>query len=339
MESKNYIIKSNSFAHLFELNSNKSNEPYSLVKSQRNIKLKNKKKLFKPKIINIVSKYPINNEYKKLFSNNKLKVAFNHDVIKQANLKKIKNKNIRRTIYKENLINSLSYNKFDSKNTFYNTNKRNNILPNIFKNENEAKHSDINMAKNNDNALKLNFDNKEDEKSFRITSGILNSKEVYIQRFNKLKINSLLINSFKNKVHIDNEEYTNPWSNLNKEFISRNTLNNERKDSTISLNKKTKSEILNYLYEKYSSLNLSNTNSMNKTNYNDFSKIDKNQKDEDSSNIFKRYNKLLMNLKEINNKIDDNNKININVLFSKAGKKLEKDNIIYDIKKTSIFKG
>ena len=342
MESKNYLIKSNSFAHLFELNSNKTNELYNLVKSQLNIKLKSKRKFFKPKIINIISKYPKKNESKKLFSNKKLKVAFNHDKIIQVNLKKYKDQNIRRTIYKENSINSFSYNKFDEKSTFYNTNKKNYILPNIFKNENKVKNSEINMAKINDSIIKLNIDdkdNKENEKSFRITSDILNTKEIYIQRFNKLKINSLLKNSFKNKVHIEDEEDTNPWINLKKEYISRNTLNNERKESSISLNKKTKSEILNYLYEKYSSINLSNTNSMNKTNYNDFSKIDTNQKDKDSSISYRRYNKLLINLKKINNKINDNNKININVLFSKAGKKLEKNYLIYDIKKTTIFKG
>ena len=46
-----------------------------------------------------------------------------------------------------------------------------------------------------------------------------------------------------------------------------------------------------------------------------------------------------MKIHQFNNKINDNNKININVLFSKAGKKLEKNNLIYDIKKTTIFKG
>ena len=339
MESKNYIIKSNSFAHLFELNEKNTNEP--LIRSQHNIKLKNKMKLFKPKIIKVVSKYPTKDEFNKLFTNKKLKVVFKHDNIHQIGLKKNKNEIIRRRIYKGKLLNSFSFNKFDEKNNFYNTNKKSNILPNININENKLKDFKKNVE-NDDNSLKLNIDskdNKGNEKSLRITNDIISNKEVYIQRFNKLKINSLIINSFKNNIGIEDEEDTKPWINLKKEYISRNTLNNERKDSSISLNKKTKSEILNYLYEKYSSINISNTNSMNKTNYNDFSKIDLNQKDEDSSISFKRYNQFLINLKKINNKIDDNNKININVLFSKAGKKLKKNNLIYDIKKTTTFKG
>lgn len=339
MESKNYIIKSNSFAHLFELNEKNTNEP--LIRSQHNIKLKNKMKLFKPKIIKVVSKYPTKDEFNKLFTNKKLKVVFKHDNIHQIGLKKNKNEIIRRTIYKGKLLNSFSFNKFDEKNNFYNTNKKSNILPNININENKLKDFKKNVE-NDDNSLKLNIDskdNKGNEKSLRITNDIISNKEVYIQRFNKLKINSLIINSFKNNIRIEDEGDAEPWINLKKEYISRNTLNNERKDSSISLNKKTKSEILNYLYEKYSSINISNTNSMNKTNYNDFSKIDLNQKDEDSSISFKRYNQFLINLKKINNKIDDNNKININVLFSKAGKKLKKNNLIYDIKKTTTFKG
>ena len=332
MESKNYIIKSNSFAHLFELNEKNTNEP--LIRSQHNIKLKNKMKLFKPKIIKVVSKYPTKDEFNKLFTNKKLKVVFKHDNIHQIGLKKNKNEIIRRTIYKGKLLNSFSFNKFDEKNNFYSTNKKSNILPNININENKLKDFKKNVE-NDDNSLKLNIDSKDNkgkEKSLRITNDIISNKEVYIQRFNKLKINSLIINSFKNNIRIEDEEDTKPWINLKKEYISRNTLNNERKDSSISLNKKTKSEILNYLYEKYSSINISNTNSMNKTNYNDFSKIDLNQKDEDSSISFKRYNQFLINLKKINNKIDDNNKININVLFSKVGDKLDKNKILYNLK-------
>ena len=340
MEVKNYIIKSNNFSHLFELNSIKTFETSSLFKSPRNVKCNNREH-FKPGIINILPKYSTRNDYTKLFTNQQLKIAINYNIPKNHTnriyLKKYNNKNIPKEIFNRNLINSFSDKKFDGKSTLYNTNKRNYFLPKLLKNDNMLKNLKINIAKNKDDIIKLNIEHKdknENEKTFRITSGMLSSRGLYLQRFNKLKINSLLINSFKNKDFINDEEETNPLINFPKESISRNTLNNERKESIISINKNTKSEILNYLYEKYSSSNLSN-NSMNKTNDNDISKNDINKKDEEQSLISKRtkrYNNLLISLKKNKNKIVDNNKININVLFSKVGEKLDKNKILYNLK-------
>ena len=345
MEVKNYLIKSNNFSHLFELNSIKTIDTSSLFKSQRNIKFNNREH-FKPGIINIFPKYPTKKDYTKLFTNKQLKIAINYNIPKNNTnlvyLKKYNNKNIPKEIFKGNLINSFSDKKFDGEGTLYNTNKRNYFLPKLLKND-ILKNLKINIAKNKDDIIKLNIENKdnnENEKTFRITSGMLSSRGLYLQRFNKLKINSLLINSFKKQDFINDEEETNPLINFQKECISRNTLNNERKESIHSINKNTKSEILSYLYEKYSSSNLSNY-SMNKTNDNDITKNDIIKKEEDSTLISKRtkrYNNILISLKKNKNKIVDNNKININVLFSKVGQRLDKNKILYNLKKQNYLK-
>lgn len=338
MESNYYLIKSNSFAHLFELKKNKTIETSNLLKSSCDINnLYNNKKILKPKKINVFSKSKTKNEYIKIFTT-KLNEDINSDIpknnIKQSDVKDYKNKNLRNEIIKGNLISSFSDKKFDQKNNLYNGNKQDYILPKIFHNDSYFKTKGINISRSNDDKLKLTMDINDSEKNFRMNSGLMNSKSPFMQRFNKLNINSFMNSSFKNNDFMDDEKNTKTLINLRKEHNSRNALNNEMKESKIFMKKYAKSAILNYLNKKYSSVNFSNI-SISKSNINDSSKFDINKRDEELSNsLSKKYNNLVSNIKKNNSKIFNfNNSINFNILFSKFGEKLDRNKVIYDINK------
>ena len=337
MEPNYYLIKSNSLAHLFELKNNKTIETSNLFKSSLDINLYNNK-ILKPKKINVFVKSRTKNEYIKIFADSKLREAINSEIPKNENKlidkKEYKTRNLRNKFFKGNLISSFSDKNFDRKNIFYNNgNNQDFILPKIIQNDSYFKNKETNITKNNEDKLKLTMDTNDNEKYFRMNSGLMNSKRLYLQRFNKLKINSMN-NSFKNKDFIDDEKNAKTLINLRKEYNSRNILNNKLKENKILLKRYTKPTILGYLNEKYSSINFSN-NSINKYNFKDSSKFDTNKRDEYLSiSISRRYHNLVSKIKKNNSKIYNfNNKININILFSKVGKKLERNKIIYDINK------
>ena len=116
-----------------------------------------------------------------------------------------------------------------------------------------------------------------------------------------------------------------------------------------------KREKFNNLYKKYSSVdlfhNLSNFSdnlNINNTKYiNDTNKIDNEQnrkifvsklKDKEISHISNKYNNILLNIKNKNNKIIDiNNKIFINCLLSKVEGKLKREKIIFEKNKKTLY--
>ena len=77
------------------------------------------------------------------------------------------------------------------------------------------------------------MEKEQKDQNFRITCGMLSSKRLLKERNNKLKINSFMINSAKKYNSLtDEEEEKKSVKDMNKDFTSRNNINNKRKKRT-----------------------------------------------------------------------------------------------------------
>ena len=361
VRSNSSLIKSNSFSHLLDFNTEKKYKEPIWNRISKGINCNNEIHLLKPKIIDLMTKKNVTkkivlNEYKKPFTNEKLNLVFKNNIPifsnKKFNFKNIKYiKSTRNHIFKGNfnwLINSLSYKNLDSNNTLFNIERAENFLPKILRLNNNSQEHNIKKSKSGTN---LYLEKEQNEQNFRITCGMLSSKRLLKERNNKLKINSFMINSAKKYNSLtDEEEEKKPVKDMNKDFTSRNNINNKRKINNFFINRYTKTAMLNNLFQKYSSINNStnrcnlseniNLSTFNDKNNNEQSKVNfiMKLKNKDISHLSERYNNILSKIKKNNSQIINiNKKIYINCLLSKVGEDLKKEKIFLDKNKKTIF--
>ena len=361
VRSNSSLIKSNSFSHLLDFNTEKKFKEPIWNRISKGINCNNEIHLLKPKIIDLMTKKNVTkkivlNEYKKPFTNEKLNLVFKNNIPifsnKKFNFKNIKYiKSTRNHIFKGNfnwLINSLSYKNLDTNNSLFNVERAENFLPKILRLNNNSQEHNIKKSKSGTN---LYLEKEQNEQNFRITCGMLSSKRLLKERNNKLKINSFMINSAKKYNSLtDEEEEKKPVKDMNKDFTSRNNINNKRKINNFFINRYTKTAMLNNLFQKYSSINNStnrcnlseniNLSTFNDKNNNEQSKVNfiMKLKNKDISHLSERYNNILSKIKKNNSQIINiNKKIYINCLLSKVGEDLKKEKIFLDKNKKTIF--
>ena len=361
VRSNSSLIKSNSFSHLLDFNTEKKYKEPIWNRISKGINCNNEIHLLKPKIIDLMTKKNVTkkivlNEYKKPFTNEKLNLVFKNNIPifsnKKFNFKNIKYiKSTRNHIFKGNfnwLINSLSYKNLDTNNSLFNVERAENFLPKILRLNNNSQEHNIKKSKSGTN---LYLEKEQNEQNFRITCGMLSSKRLLKERNNKLKINSFMINSAKKYNSLtDEEEEKKPVKDMNKDFISRNNINNKRKINHFFINRYTKTAMLNNLFQKYSSINNStnrcnlseniNLSTFNDKNNNEQSKVNfiMKLKNKGISHLSERYNNILSKIKKNNSQIINiNKKIYINCLLSKVGEDLKKEKIFLDKNKKTIF--
>jgi hypothetical protein len=361
VRSNSSLIKSNSFSHLLDFNTEKKYKEPIWNRISKGINCNNEIHLLKPKIIDLMTKKNVTkkivlNEYKKPFTNEKLNLVFKNNIPifsnKKFNFKNIKYiKSTRNHIFKGNfnwLINSLSFKNLDTNNSLFNVERAENFLPKILRLNNNSQEHNIKKSKSGTN---LYLEKEQNEQNFRITCGMLSSKRLLKERNNKLKINSFMINSAKKYNSLtDEEEEKKPVKDMNKDFTSRNNINNKRKINNFFINRYTKTAMLNNLFQKYSSINNStnrcnlseniNLSTFNDKNNNEKSKVNfiMKLKNKDISHLSERYNNILSKIKKNNSQIINiNKKIYINCLLSKVGEDLKKEKIFLDKNKKTIF--
>ena len=361
VRSNSSLIKSNSFSHLLDFNTEKKYQEPIWNRISKGINCNNEIQLLKPKIIDLMAKRNVTkkivlNEYKKPFTNAKLNLVFKNNIPifsnKKFNFKNIKYiKSTRNHIFKGNfnwLINSLSYKNLDTNNSLFNVERSENFLPKILRLNNNSQEHNIKKSKSGTN---LYLEKEQKDQNFRITCGMLSSKRLLKERNNKLKINSFMINSAKKYNSLtDEEEEKKPVKDMNKDFTSRNNINNKRKINNFFINRYTKTAMLNNLFQKYSSINNStnrcnlseniNLSTFNDKNNNEKSKVNfiMKLKNKDISHLSERYNNILSKIKKNNSQIINiNKKIFINCLLSKVGEDLKKEKIFLDKNKKTIF--
>ena len=361
VRSNSSLIKSNSFSHLLDFNTEKKYKEPIWNRISKGINCNNEIHLLKPKIIDLMTKKNVTkkivlNEYKKPFTNAKLNLVFKNNIPifsnKKFNFKHIKYiKSTRNHIFKGNfnwLINSLSYKNLDTNNSLFNVERAENFLPKILRLNNNSQEHNIKKSKSGTN---LYLEKEQNEQNFRITCGMLSSKRLLKERNNKLKINSFMINSAKKYNSLtDEEEEKKSVKDMNKDFTSRNNINNKRKINNFFINRYTKTAMLNNLFQKYSSINNStnrcnlseniNLSTFNDKNNNDQSKVNfiTKLKNKGISHLSERYNNILSKIKKNNSQIINiNKKIYINCLLSKVGEDLKKEKIFLDKNKKTIF--
>lgn len=361
VRSNSSLIKSNSFSHLLDFNTEKKYKEPIWNRISKGINCNNEIHLLKPKIIDLMTKKNVTkkivlNEYKKPFTNEKLNLVFKNNIPifsnKKFNFKNIKYiKSTRNHIFKGNfnwLINSLSYKNLDTNNSLFNVERAENFLPKILRLNNNSQEHNIKKSKSGTN---LYMEKEQNEQNFRITCGMLSSKRLLKERNNKLKINSFMINSAKKYNSLtDEEEEKKPVKDMNKDFTSRNNINNKRKINNFFINRYTKTAMLNNLFQKYSSINNStnrcnlseniNLSTFNDKNNNEQSKVNfiMKLKNKGISHLSERYNNILSKIKKNNSQIINiNKKIYINCLLSKVGEDLKKEKIFLDKNKKTIF--
>ena len=361
VRSNSSLIKSNSFSHLLDFNTEKKYKEPIWNRISKGINCNNEIHLLKPKIIDLMTKKNVTkkivlNEYKKPFTNAKLNLVFKNNIPifsnKKFNFKNIKYiKSTRNHIFKGNfnwLINSLSYKNLDTNNSLFNVERAENFLPKILRLNNNSQEHNIKKSKSGTN---LYLEKEQNEQNFRITCGILSSKRLLKERNNKLKINSFMINSAKKYNSLtDEEEEKKPVKDMNKDFTSRNNINNKRKINNFFINRYTKTAMLNNLFQKYSSINNTtnrcnlseniNLSTFNDKNNNDQSKVNfiTKLKNKGISHLSERYNNILSKIKKNNSQIINiNKKIYINCLLSKVGEDLKKEKIFLDKNKKTLF--
>ena len=361
VRSNSSLIKSNSFSHLLDFNTEKKYQEPIWNRISKGINCDNEIHLLKPKIIDLMAKRNatkkiVLNEYKKPFTNAKLNLVFKNNIPifsnKKFNFKHIKYiKSTRNHIFKGNfnwLINSLSYKNLDANNSLFNIERAENFLPKILRLSNNSQEHNIKKSKSGTN---LYLEKEQNEQNFRITCGMLSSKRLLKERNNKLKINSFMINSAKKYNSLtDEEEEKKPVKDMNKDFTSRNNINNKRKINNFFINRYTKTAMLNNLFQKYSSINNStnrcnlseniNLSTFNDKNNNEQSKVNfiMKLKNKGISHLSERYNNILSKIKKNNSQIINiNKKIYINCLLSKVGEDLKKEKIFLDKNKKTIF--
>ena len=361
VRSNSSLIKSNSFSHLLDFNTEKKYKEPIWNRISKGINCNNEIHLLKPKIIDLMTKKNVTkkivlNEYKKPFTNAKLNLVFKNNIPifsnRKFNFKNIKYiKSTRNHIFKGNfnwLINSLSYKNLDTNNSLFNVERAENFLPKILRLNNNFQEHNIKKSKSGTN---LYLEKEQNEQNFRITCGMLSSKRLLKERNNKLKINSFMINSAKKYNSLtDEEEEKKPVKDMNKDFTSRNNINNKRKINNFFINRYTKTAMLNNLFQKYSSINNStnrcnlseniNLSTFNDKNNNEQSKVNfiMKLKNKGISHLSERYNNILSKIKKNNSQIINiNKKIYINCLLSKVGEDLKKEKIFLDKNKKTIF--
>ena len=361
VRSNSSLIKSNSFSHLLDFNTEKKYKEPIWNRISKGINCNNEIHLLKPKIIDLMTKKNVTkkivlNEYKKPFTNEKLNLVFKNNIPifsnKKFNFKHIKYiKSTRNHIFKGNfnwLINSLSYKNLDANNSLFNIERAENFLPKILRLNNNSQEHNIKKSKSGTN---LYLEKEQKDQNFRITCGMLSSKRLLKERNNKLKINSFMINSAKKYNSLtDEEEEKKSVKDMNKNFTSRNNINNKRKINNFFINRYTKTAMLNNLFQKYSSINNStnrcnlseniNLSTFNDKNNNEQSKINfiMKLKNKGISHLSERYNNILSKIKKNNSQIINiNKKIYINCLLSKVGEDLKKEKIFLDKNKKTIF--
>ena len=361
VRSNSSLIKSNSFSHLLDFNTEKKYKEPIWNRISKGINCNNEIHLLKPKIIDLMTKKNVTkkivlNEYKKPFTNEKLNLVFKNNIPifsnKKFNFKNIKYiKSTRNHIFKGNfnwLINSLSYKNLDTNNSLFNVERAENFLPKILRLNNNSQEHNIKKSKSGTN---LYLEKEQNEQNFRITCGMLSSKRLLKERNNKLKINSFMINSAKKYNSLtDEEEEKKPVKDMNKDFTSRNNINNKRKINNFFINRYTKTAMLNNIFQKYSSINNStnrcnlseniNLSTFNDKNNNEQSKVNfiMKLKNKGISHLSERYNNILSKIKKNNSQIINiNKKIYINCLLSKVGEDLKKEKIFLDKNKKTIF--
>lgn len=361
VRSNSSLIKSNSFSHLLDFNTEKKYQEPIWNRISKGINCDNEIHLLKPKIIDLMAKRNVTkkivlNEYKKPFTNAKLNLVFKNNIPifsnKKFNFKHIKYiKSTRNHIFKGNfnwLINSLSYKNLDANNSLFNIERAENFLPKILRLSNNSQEHNIKKSKSGTN---LYLEKEQKDQNFRITCGMLSSKRLLKERNNKLKINSFMINSAKKYNSLtDEEEEKKSVKDMNKDFTSRNNINNKRKINHFFINRYTKTAMLNNLFQKYSSINNStnrcnlseniNLSTFNDKNNNEQSKINfiMKLKNKGISHLSERYNNILSKIKKNNSQIINmNKKIYINCLLSKVGEDLKKEKIFLDKNKKTIF--
>ena len=361
VRSNSSLIKSNSFSHLLDFNTEKKYQEPIWNRISKGINCDNEIHLLKPKIIDLMAKRNatkkiVLNEYKKPFTNAKLNLVFKNNIPifsnKKFNFKNIKYiKSTRNHIFKGNfnwLINSLSYKNLDANNSLFNIERAENFLPKILRLSNNSQEHNIKKSKSGTN---LYLEKEQNEQNFRITCGMLSSKRLLKERNNKLKINSFMINSAKKYNSLtDEEEEKKSVKDMNKDFTSRNNINNKRKINNFFINRYTKTAMLNNLFQKYSSINNStnrcnlseniNLSTFNDKNNNEQSKVNfiMKLKNKGISHLSERYNNILSKIKKNNSQIINiNKKIYINCLLSKVGEDLKKEKIFLDKNKKTIF--
>ena len=361
VRSNSSLIKSNSFSHLLDFNTEKKYKEPIWNRISKGINCNNEIHLLKPKIIDLMTKKNVTkkivlNEYKKPFTNEKLNLVFKNNIPifsnKKFNFKNIKYiKSTRNHIFKGNfnwLINSLSYKNLDTNNSLFNVERAENFLPKILRLNNNSQEHNIKKSKSGTN---LYLEKEQNEQNFRITCGMLSSKRLLKERNNKLKINSFMINSAKKYNSLtDEEEEKKSVKDMNKDFTSRNNINNKRKINHFFINRYTKTAMLNNLFQKYSSINNStnrcnlseniNLSTFNDKNNNEQSKVNfiMKLKNKGISHLSERYNNILSKIKKNNSQIiNKNKKIYINCLLSKVGEDLKKEKIFLDKNKKTIF--
>ncbi len=337
VQSNSSLIKSNSFTHIFDINSEKMSQSLG-KKNSIGINCKSSQNILKPKIIE-ANIHNLNNfeslyENKKKIFAKKLKLIFKYDIpifsdshIKINNIKCIKSN--RNKIFKGNfnwLINSLAYKRLEEKNNISDIFKeeiKENIFPKIIREKEKIinKEKNINKEKGkhkfNNDIIRHRLEKSENNKNLRVISGILNRGKLYSKPKNKFKVNSFSSNSAKNKSLIDDEKenkLSNQSNLLNQ--INIYNLKDENKSFKMRFNKREK---FNNLYKKYSSVDLfhnlsnfsDNLNINNTKDINDTNKIDNEQnrkifvsklKDKEISHISNKYNNILLNIKNKNNK-------------------------------------
>ena len=361
VRSNSSLIKSNSFSHLLDFNTEKKYQEPIWNRISKGINCDNEIHLLKPKIIDLMAKRNVTkkivlNEYKKPFTNAKLNLVFKNNIPifsnKKFNFKNIKYiKSTRNHIFKGNfnwLINSLSYKNLDANNSLFNIERAENFLPKILRLNNNSQEHNI---KKNKSGTNLYLEKEQKDQNFRITCGMLSSKRLLKERNNKLKINSFMINSAKKYNSLtDEEEEKKSVKDMNKNFTSRNNINNKRKINNFFINRYTKTAMLNNLFQKYSSINNStnrcnlseniNLSTFNDKNNNEQSKVNfiMKLKNKGISHLSERYNNILSKIKKNNSQIiNKNKKIYINCLLSKVGEDLKKEKIFLDKNKKIIF--
>ena len=361
VRSNSSLIKSNSFSHLLDFNTEKKYKEPIWNRISKGINCDNEIHLLKPKIIDLMAKRNVTkkivlNEYKKPFTNEKLNLVFKNNIPifsnKKFNFKNIKYiKSTRNHIFKGNfnwLINSLSYKNLDANNSLFNIERAENFLPKILRLNNNSQEHNIKKSKSGTN---LYLEKEQKDQNFRITCGMLSSKRLLKERNNKLKINSFMINSAKKYNSLtDEEEEKKPVKDMNKDFTSRNNINNKRKINNFFINRYTKTAMLNNLFQKYSSINNTtnrcnlseniNLSTFNDKNNNDQSKVNfiTKLKNKGISHLSERYNNILSKIKKNNSQIINiNKKIYINCLLSKVGEDLKKEKIFLDKNKKILF--
>ena len=361
VRSNSSLIKSNSFSHLLDFNTEKKYQEPIWNRISKGINCNNEIHLLKPKIIDLMTKRNVTkkivlNEYKKPFTNAKLNLVFKNNIPifsnKKFNFKNIKYiKSTRNHIFKGNfnwLINSLSYKNLDANNSLFNIERAENFLPKILRLNNNSQEHNI---KKNKSGTNLYLEKEQKDQNFRITCGMLSSKRLLKERNNKLKINSFMINSAKKYNSLtDEEEEKKSVKDMNKNFTSRNNINNKRKINNFFINRYTKTAMLNNLFQKYSSINNStnrcnlseniNLSTFNDKNNNEQSKVNfiMKLKNKGISHLSERYNNILSKIKKNNSQIINiNKKIYINCLLSKVGEDLKKEKIFLDKNKKTLF--